>query len=222
MEFEEEPKVQAWKNNIIKHGCKINSIKPLELIYKRNDELLFALCETDIDTPSGEKLPSIIMIRGDAVIVVPLMKNRDTGEERYLLVKQYRIGTGDFELEFPAGMLDRNIHDPLGVAVNELREETGLSITKDDLFYLCPKPLYTSPGLNDERAIYFGCIIDCSNEFYYSFEGKIAGAIDENEKTITTLKTKEEIFSETNGAPVFLAIYLFESYQKNNQLSSGC
>jgi 8-oxo-dGTP pyrophosphatase MutT (NUDIX family) len=216
MQFENEPKVKAWTDKIQRHGCKINRIDPLQLIHKKNDELLFAVCRTDISTPEGGKLPSIIMIRGDVVVVVPMIKNSDTGEERFLMVMQHRIGSGNFELEFPAGMIDRNIDDPVGVAVEEVREETGLKIQRSDLFPLSNKLLYSSPGLHDEGVNYFGCIIELPDKEYATLEGTSAGLPDENEKTLVVLKTGNEAMEQTQGAQVILAMYLFEAYRKNS------
>jgi 8-oxo-dGTP pyrophosphatase MutT (NUDIX family) len=214
MNFLEEPKVKAWMENIVRQGCTINRFEPLQLIHKKNGELLFALCKTDISTADRGTLPSIIMIRGNAVVIVPLIKNIDTKEERFLMVMQHRVGSGALELEFPAGMLDTNINDPAAVAIEEVREETGLTIQKSDLFRLSPTLLYSSPGLHDEGVNYFGCIIELPQEIYATLEGTIAGAEKENEKTRVTLKTKSEIFQEASGAQVLLALYLFEDYLK--------
>ena len=38
-----EPKIRLWKDTVLKSGCKIDSIKPMNLYYKSNGELLFAL-----------------------------------------------------------------------------------------------------------------------------------------------------------------------------------
>lgn len=53
------------------------------------------------------------------VNVIPL-----TPDGKVILVKQYRMGTKDFSLEIPGGMLDAGDH-PAGAAARELLEETG-------------------------------------------------------------------------------------------------
>ncbi|HSR12672.1 MAG TPA: NUDIX hydrolase [Thermodesulfobacteriota bacterium] len=60
-----------------------------------------------------------ILESSDWVNVVPL-----TADGKIVLVKQYRIGTREFSLEIPGGMLDKG-DDPPGAAVRELMEETG-------------------------------------------------------------------------------------------------
>ena len=216
MNLEDEPKFKKWKSTLEKSGCIVKGYDPLQLIYKKNDELLFAMLRTKITTPEGNELPPIVVIRGDVVVIVPKVRNRATGQERFVMVRQDRVGNGRRTLEFPAGMLDRNIDDPAAVAVEEIAEETGLSINKKDLFPLSDKPLYTSPGLDDEAINYFGCVIELTNEAYNGLEGKKTGALAEGEKIIVTLKTAGEIMRETNAAQVVLGLFLFNAALKTH------
>ena len=55
-----------------------------------------------------------------SVTLIPL-----TEDGKLLLIRQYRIGTGEMLLELPAGVIDEN-EDPLDGARRELREETGM------------------------------------------------------------------------------------------------
>jgi len=66
------------------------------------------------------------------------------------MVRQRRIGNGNLSLEFPAGMLDAEVDNPLGVATREFIEETGLGISASDLFPLFDKKLFSSVGASDE------------------------------------------------------------------------
>jgi ADP-sugar diphosphatase len=216
MKLEDEPKFKKWKSTLEKSGCIIKGYDSLQVIYKKNDELLFAMLRTEITTPEGNALPPIVVIRGDVVVIVPKVRNRATGQERFVMVRQDRIGNGRRTLEFPAGMLDRNIGDPAAVAVDEMAEETGLTVNKKDLFPLSDKALYTSPGLDDEAVYYFGCVIELTDEAYRALEGNKTGAIEEGEKIIVTLKTAEEIMRETNAAQVVLGLFLFNAAPTTN------
>ncbi len=137
---------------VLDAGCSINKLVPLSLLYKKNGELLFALCEADVTDPQGNKLPRYIFIRGHAVIVVPLVKNRDTGEERFLMIRQRRIGNGGNNLEFPAGMLDREVNAARAVAVRELSEETGLDVERQGTFFRFTTARCTAPLVQQMRA----------------------------------------------------------------------
>ena len=210
MDWLNEPKVKVWKDNIARSGCVMNGLEPLQLIHTSKNELLFALCKADITTPQGTKLPHIVLIRGTVVVIVPLVRNRDIGEERFITVIQYRIGNGMAGIEFPAGMIDRHIDDPAGVAVEEFHEETGVRIAASDLFPLSEKVLYTSPGLQDEGVYYFGCVLDMPDTDYRSLEGRKTGASSEGESILVSLKTGEEIVKLTNAAQVLLGLFLFQ------------
>jgi 8-oxo-dGTP pyrophosphatase MutT (NUDIX family) len=48
-----------------------------------------------------------------------------TADQKLVMVRQYRHGSGTVELEVPGGMMDPGETDPVATAVRELREETG-------------------------------------------------------------------------------------------------
>jgi|GEM_PF-542410 ADP-sugar diphosphatase len=208
-DFRTEPKVAQWRETVRTAGCSIRTLSPLKLLHKKNGELLFALCEADARDPQGRPLDRYVFIRGHAVIVVPLLLNRRTGEERFLMICQRRIGNGILNLEFPAGMLDRDIHRPGAVAVRELFEETGIRIKRADLFPLHDRPLYSSPGADDEAIHYFGCVIRLSDREFGSLEGRAAGNAGDGESITVTLRTRREAEHETTSLQVRLGLHLF-------------
>ena len=214
-DFRTEPKVLQWEKSLRDAGCTINNLTPLSLLLKKNGELLFALCEAGVTDPQKNKLPKYIFIRGHAVIVVVLLKNKNTGLERYLMIRQRRIGNGMLNLEFPAGMLDRNIDSVEAVAVKELLEETGLTIAAGDLRPLHNGPLYSSPGASDEGIYYFGCIVSLSDEEFSSFEGRRAGSKSDGESIVVCLCTQQDAEQETTSLQVRLGFYLFNEYLRN-------
>ena len=87
----------------------------------------------------------------DAVVIVPF----HTGAQRLVIIKEYRVALGDFEYGFPAGLIDRG-ETPEAAAKRELREETGLSLTR--IKRISP-PLYSSAGMTDESIamVYAEC-----------------------------------------------------------------
>uniref|UniRef100_A0A6C0HNC3 Uncharacterized protein n=1 Tax=viral metagenome TaxID=1070528 RepID=A0A6C0HNC3_9ZZZZ len=78
---------------------------------------------TDKSEPAG-----YVLIRGGAVAV--LVRVSVDGELFVLLARQLRIPAGDFLIEAIAGMMD-NDKNPIGVALKELREESGIELTKE-------------------------------------------------------------------------------------------
>ncbi len=151
-----EPKVAEWIDTVEQSGCVINSIETLSMQTKGAGELLFAYLSADITAPEGYKLLPILFLRGHAVLVVPQLVSKESGDRYFLMVEQRRIATGRVNLEFPAGMLDRDVKNPGFVAIKELFEETGLSIEEEALIPLSDKLLYSTPGACDEGIWYYG------------------------------------------------------------------
>jgi len=210
--FELEPKVAAWKQSLAAGGCSLNALTPLKLLYKKNGELLFALLSADISDPQGRRLPPYIFIRGNACIVVVRITNQDSGEEAFLMMRQRRIGNGWLNLEFPAGMLDRNIDDPASVALRELAEETGLIIPAEALFPLCDKPLLSSAGASDEGVHYFGACVIVSGKRFNDCKGRSISNDEENEHIQLYLCTRQQAEEETVSLQARLGLYLFSDY----------
>ncbi|KMQ50498.1 NUDIX hydrolase [Chitinispirillum alkaliphilum] len=212
-QLENERKINNWKQSVSEAGCTVNSISSIKEVRKRDGSLLFALLETDVISPEGTKLPHILFVRGDACVIITLLKNSQTKEEKFLMVKQRRIGNGQLTLEFPAGMLDEN-QDPKDVAVRELQEETGLSIDKSDLFSLTEGKLYSSAGASDEGIFYFALTKELDHAEFEKLKNSKGGCCDENEHITTVLMTRNEALKLTTSLQVMLGFYLFDKYQK--------
>jgi 8-oxo-dGTP pyrophosphatase MutT (NUDIX family) len=214
--LDSSPKLLAWKQQVTDAGCMVRGIKPLHILHKKNGSLLFALLKADVISAEGTRLPDIIFIRGDACLIVPLIRNRDTGEERFLMVRQRRIGSGMMSLEFPAGMLDDETGNPRGVAARELAEETGIEVPENGLFPLCRRKLFSSVGASDEGIFYYGCICDLDDTAYRALSGRPGGNPDEQEHIQVALMTREEAINEASSGQVRLGLYLFEEYRNRH------
>jgi 8-oxo-dGTP pyrophosphatase MutT (NUDIX family) len=175
------PKYRAWKKAVEGNGCVVRQVELLADLPKRDGSLLFALIKARVEDPAGRPLPAYALLRGHAVVIVTEVANLDTGERKFLMIRQRRIGSGAETLEFPAGMLDENVDDPAGVALKELHEETGLTIRREQLIRLCQRPLYTSSGLDDEAIHYYGCSLELPSGQYHALEGGQRGQADEGE-----------------------------------------
>lgn len=92
----------------------------------------------------------------DAVVIVPLFK--DGRQRKIVTIKEFRIPLGAYEYAFPAGLYDHN-ETAEAVAKRELKEETGLKLTK--VLYVSP-PVVSSAGLSNESVVYVVC--ECTGE----------------------------------------------------------
>ncbi len=211
--FENEPKILAWKRLVAESGSVIRSLNPIAVLRKNNGDLLFALVDAAIVSANGHPLPRYLFVRGDACLIVPLIRNRDTGEEKFLMIRQYRIGSGGLSLEFPAGMLDNEVAAPRKVALRELAEETGLTVGDSEIFPLCNKKLFSSVGASDEGIYYFGCRIEVDTAAWQILCDDIHGNPDEDEKISLVLLTRSEAEAEATSLQVFLGFHLFEAHR---------
>lgn len=92
----------------------------------------------------------------DAVVIIPILK---TDKKRKLIItKEFRIPINGYEYGFPAGLIESN-EEPIDVACRELKEETGLTLTK--ALYVGPNSI-SSAGLSDESIVYVVC--ECTGE----------------------------------------------------------
>ena len=203
------PKYQAWKRTVEGNGCTVGKVDLISGLPKRDGTLLFALIKADVRDPSGRPLPAYALLRGHAVIIVTEAVNRDNGERRFVMIRQRRIGSGAETLEFPAGMTDEDIGDPLGVALKELEEETGLQARPDQVFPLSPRPLYTSSGLNDEAIHYFGCTLELPGDRYHALEASETGKAEEGEFIRVCLVGHEEALPQVDSVQVRLGFSLW-------------
>lgn len=203
------PKYRAWRSSVERNGCAIRSVESLQELKKEDGSLLFALLRTRIEDPQGRCLPSYAFIRGHAALIVTEVVNRESGERKFLMLRQRRIGHGGDALEFPAGMLDEDVSDPIGVALKELKEETGLEASRDQMVRLLERPLYTSAGLDDEAIHYFGCSLELSAEEFHGLEGGETGKSEENEFIRLGLWDYEDAVAEVDSVQVMLGFILW-------------
>lgn len=108
-------------------------------------------------------------IKADAVVIIPLLK--DGRKRKLVTIKEFRIPLADYEYGFPAGLIEEN-ENPAEVAKRELKEETGLKLTR--VLYTSA-PAVSSAGLSDESVIYVVC--ECT--------GQVSNAGNEGSEDIT-------------------------------------
>ena len=210
------PKVKAWEQNLGNAGCSLDSLTALNILNKRDGNLLFALVEANGRDPEGKPLLPYALLRGSACVVVPVCRNLDSGEKRFLMIRQRRIGHGGLSLEFPAGMLDGDVHDPVETAARELEEETGVKVEPSQMKSLWIRDLFSSPGLSDESVYFYYVEIDLKEAAWKALEGGAAGHAHEGEYITTTLKTFAEALNELTSIQPLMGFLLY--HRKHGEL----
>jgi ADP-ribose pyrophosphatase len=107
---------------------------------------IFTLKKEGYRSPrTGKEHDFYLLDSSDWVNIIPL-----TADGRVILVKQFRMGTKDFSLEIPGGMLDEGDH-PAGAAARELLEETGYAGEEPVLLGI----VHPNPAIQTNRCYTF-------------------------------------------------------------------
>lgn len=179
--------------------------------------LLFLKIKVQATDVQGRKVPSVVLLRGDAVGILVVLHCQ--GQRYLLLVDQARFPIGALHtLEIPAGILDWS-QDPREVAVEELHEEVGLAVEKHELVDLGAELLQhpdkcfsTSCGLLDEH-IYLFLLERCVNQKELeALNGKAQEYSEEDEGIKTVVMPFEQAWPQFNDGKNFIALWLYERW----------
>jgi len=118
---------------------------------------IFDLCKARRISPEGREVDIYFLDTPDWITVIPVVPKN--GKEYFLMVRQYRQGSGSVTMEFPAGTVEDG-EAPEDTARRELREETGYSFERFTLLgKVNPNPAflnntfytYLAEGVTDVR-----------------------------------------------------------------------
>ncbi len=114
------------------------------------DAGFLSMSRLHVAASDGEEFDRHVVHHPGAVVVVPVVANPEGGSDA-LLVRQWRVATGQVLLEIPAGKRDVEGEPPETTANRELEEEIGYVAGRLDK--LCE--FYNSPGFCDEYTHLF-------------------------------------------------------------------
>ncbi|KAJ3433464.1 nudix hydrolase 14 [Anaeramoeba flamelloides] len=209
---------QDWLNSILETNFKLHSLhfQSLDMFGSRAGFVKF---KSKI-TLNGDSVPGIVFARGGSVAVLIKLISNETKEEYSVLTTQPRVPIGKESFpEIPAGMLDGESENFVGVAAKELEEETGITITKSQLIDLSGKAysgknsngaIYPSPGGCDEFIKIYYYERSLPNETILKMNKKITGNKLEREKITLKLIKFKDLWKETSDAKSLCAFLLYE------------
>jgi nudix-type nucleoside diphosphatase (YffH/AdpP family) len=109
----------------------------------------------------------------------------DTQKQRYVFVRQFRVGSESELLEVPAGMLDKEGESPESAMRREIQEELGYDV--DHIIHITN--FYASPGGSAEQIwLYYA---EVSNQ-----KGPGGGVASENENIDVVFLSWPELVAE--------------------------
>lgn len=202
----------------------VKSVKVLATMFTKNG-LLFAFLDCDVTDQSGNKVPGAVFLRGGAVAVLVVLKDKllrlgqRTYDKYFVLTVQPRFPVGTFEaVECVAGMVDENTKNVVGVAVKELQEETGIDrISISDLIPL--GSIFSTMGGCDEEVALFAFEAEWPLERIQALQAKLTGE-GPHEKIKLVVVPEEELLHMARKDPkAVIAYFKYNLYMST--LSGG-
>jgi nudix-type nucleoside diphosphatase (YffH/AdpP family) len=109
----------------------------------------------------------------------------DTQKQRYLFVRQFRVGSESEVLEIPAGVLDQGDKSPEEAIRREIQEELGYEVDVLEPIVTC----YPSPGNSAEKFYLFYAEVSRQT-------GPGGGVTEENEQLETVALSLAQLAAE--------------------------
>ena len=144
--------------------------------------------------------------KADAVIIVPVLETvkksgkffdiNDHIDCSLVLIREFRIPIRDYEVGFPAGLIDEG-EDIETTVRRELKEETNLDVKK--ILHISP-PVYSSAGMTDESTSFVFVLAEGkpSAKNAHASEDIEVIAVDDN-----TISTNKKIWDSKIGAKAY-------------------
>jgi len=172
---------RKWREKFNSQNLSIASVKVKLVISRTLKDFYLAVLDVNLKKKySSKTFPRCLVLRGDSVIIVPIIKCIEDEKLYTILVEQFRIVDGGDSLEFPAGMIDYDIGIKKS-AVIECKEELGIDILEKDLIPLSNSAFKVCESLMDENVYIFAFKLNMQKEKILKFHGLKTGDIQQNE-----------------------------------------
>lgn len=199
--FQESYKVKAWQQELRANQVQIQSIDEIYTRRGKDGNVLHSLVKLDARDADGSPLAPLCFIKGSAVSILVVLIDEEKNDKFVLLVRQRRVCNGSLTYEHPAGMIEDG-ESPLEVAVRELKEETGLEVSAEEVIQLGPKPWFSATSTSDEALYFFYCERRMPGPEIWALDGKQTGEAAENEQTklqVVTFPEAHQLVSNLHG-----------------------
>lgn len=172
-------------------------MRKIERITQLTNNRFVNLYEMDMDT-NGKKGKYYVASRAkeidelkiktrentaDGVVIYSVYRDEEKGEDKLVLIRQYRVPLDDYIYEFPAGLVEvgEDFHD---AGVRELKEETGLILEPVHADEMYTRPYFMTVGMTDES---------CGTVYGYASGTPSKEGQEETEEIEIVLADREEV-----------------------------
>lgn len=193
---------------------KVKKATPLAYASALNGKCFLSLHTVLYEDKNGKERPYFMCTRGmaptgiyrkedgfskypDAVVIVGI-----TDHGQVVVTKEFRVPINDYELSFPAGLIDQKDFDQSDsiegaakiAAIREFKEETGMNFEPKEC---SPTNLYSSAGMTDESV----CIVigRASGEISHNHQEDsedISVMLLQREQIISIMDDQSHLFSK--------------------------
>lgn len=111
---------------------------------------IFTVENQKLAYPNGKKFIRQVVLKKNSVVALIVHDNK------VFVQNEYRSGVGSIEIGFPAGTVNPN-ETPHDAIIREIKEETGLSVTSDELRDMGTFTL--SEGFTNEQTTVFAVTV---------------------------------------------------------------
>jgi ADP-sugar diphosphatase len=215
---------------------KLRSITIQSVDFFGGKRIGFLKLKAEVTNDNGEYLPGTVFLRGQSVCVLLILQPNDpiNDDELYaVLTVQPRIAAGSLNfVELPAGMLDDD-GSFAGAAAKEIREETGLELSEDDLLNMTGlaagapikkrevlRPaVYPSPGACDVSISLLYAQKSMDRADIEKLKGKLTGLREHGEKITLKICRLDELWSVGfRDGKTLAAIALYQEFRRQGKI----
>jgi 8-oxo-dGTP pyrophosphatase MutT (NUDIX family) len=177
----DDPRFKKWKKRVEANGSRVQNVNILGFVPRGEGRPIAIFIDCVLETAEGVEIPRYIVIRGDSVVIVPMLVCNETNTVYTMLVEQRRIVDGGITTEFPAGGVLGEAADLRLSASQEIREELSLTIPPDELIPLADKPIKINPSMSDDLVTFFYFRQEVTPAFLEEADGRATGCHAEGE-----------------------------------------
>ena len=172
---------KQWKQRVEASGNIIKNVEVLSVISRDQKTLFIALLDCLLLTPEGLETPRYVIIRGESVVIIPVLTCEEDKEIYTMMVEQRRIADGDYNIEFAAGSANQVEGGLRAAACQEVKEELSISVSSEELVPLNNDSIKITPSLSDDMVYFFYFEREVSSAFLKEMDGLRTGCYEEKE-----------------------------------------
>ncbi|MDR1139730.1 MAG: hypothetical protein LBK93_03845 [Rickettsiales bacterium] len=172
-------KYKRWRQNIESNGNKILKLDVLSVVSRSPGTWYVAFLDCLLLTLEGNQIARCLILRGESVVIVPLLQCINDEQFYTVMVEQRCISDGDLHISFPAGSVGDGKKRRI-MACQELMEETGIKIVQQDLVKLSEK-ISLNSSFSDDIVYFYGFRKNVTREWLDSIDNRSSGLHEEGE-----------------------------------------